>query len=313
MTAAGGARDIDADVLAREMLRGRLERFRHWRCEVDDRPPDEAVHQLRVAARRLQAALRICAPLCEFPPAISPAPLRRIERRFGALRDLDVLSARLATEPAPGSPQGVTSLRELRDALEGDRVAAGRKAAAAVDRRRLSRLLDALDEWTDSPAFTPIAGLSVRLVAPDLLLPVLGRALIHAGWLTVGLPEPQLAAARPLHALRRRLKALRYAVECFSDWYGEPVTGWLNELHAMQDALGSWHDEGLLLLRLEHLDGLDTLREAALARSREALSPWPAWRDRYLDPGVRGSIRRLLEGAQSAAPGSAGRALSAPA
>jgi CHAD domain-containing protein len=183
----------------------------------------------------------------------------------------------------------------LRHVLAGEQVAAERKAAAAVDRRRLTRLLDALEDWGEAPRFTPVGGLALALVAPDLLLPTLGRVLLHPGWLIVNPPLPLRAGARPLHRLRRRIKALRYAVECLSDWYGEPTSGWLSELHAIQNALGNWHDDGLLLRRMEGIEGLDTSRAAALARVREWLRPWPGWRERYLDPGARAAMRRLLE------------------
>ncbi len=281
-----------------EILPGRLERFRHLQAEIDDRPTDDAVHQVRVAARRLQAALRLCGPFCEFPASVTLGPLRRVERRFGALRDLDVLAARLAAEPLPDAPAGAASLHRCRESLERERAAAGRKAATAVDRRRLTRLLDGLDEWLGSPRFSPVAGLDARLIIPDLLLPALGRVLLHPGWLTGDFVAPDLPASRPLHALRRSLKALRYAIECIADRPGEPVSGWLDELHAMQDGLGAWHDEGILRSRLEPLEGLEGLREAALTRARSALQPWPLWRDRYLDPGVRHAMRRMLEGPQ---------------
>ncbi|MBK8005609.1 MAG: CHAD domain-containing protein [Gemmatimonadetes bacterium] len=49
------------------------------------------VHDLRVAARRLRAALTVFAPLLVLPGCVRRQPLRRVERRAGRLRDLDVL------------------------------------------------------------------------------------------------------------------------------------------------------------------------------------------------------------------------------
>lgn len=269
----------------------------HWQADVLHQAEPEAVHQLRVSARRLCAALTVFAPLLHFSKRMSAGPFRRVERRFGALRDLDVEEGLLRAEPVPGSDDTPPShiSQALRDLEEGRRDAWGR-ALRSLRRRRYQLMSHRLGEWLQAPQLGPIGRLPLQAVAPDLLLPSLARVLLEPGWASPFDPPPDSPEAAALHALRRRIKALRYSVECLAGWYGPRVEAWLTELHAIQDALGSWHDQGMLLSRLESAGAPDELIAAARARARDALEPWPAWRARYADPKFRATLRALLQG-----------------
>lgn len=296
-------RNVEAGEGARELLARRLERLGEWRREIGDDPAPEAVHQIRVSARRLRAALSVFGPLLDLPPQVRIRPLRRLEARFGALRDLDVMTAALAPDGLPTLDEaGREGLERVASHVTAHRLTAVDRARWAARRRRLHNLIESLAAWLEAPRYTPPAALAIAAVGPDLLLPALSRVLLHAGWL-IGVPlEPDAPSARVLHSLRRRLKELRYRVECLEDWYGEPVTVWLAELHALQDALGAWHDEALLLDCLERAGGPPALGELARARARHALAMWPEVRSRYLEPRFRLELRQRLGGGASSVP-----------
>lgn len=304
MTHPGATQNTGA--LVEHALDERLDAFLRSRADCADDPSTEAVHQIRVATRRLRAALNLFDPLLTLPDDVAPRILRRVERRFGRVRDLDVVRTALREAgAASGSHSRPAAYSRLAATVDASGREARKRAVAEIGRRRLRHATGGLRSWLEHPVLTPVAQLPVSLIAPDLLLPFLARALLHPGWQIAEPPDPDAAAATPLHALRRRLKQLRYAVECLTDWYGAPGELWLSELHAIQDGLGDWHDQGLLLELIAGADGTAALRLASLERARTALAAWPAWRARYLDSAVRTGLRTLLGGASPNALGTA--------
>ncbi|MBK7714806.1 MAG: CHAD domain-containing protein [Gemmatimonadetes bacterium] len=273
-----------ADALAQ-----RLDAFRGAAEASGDTGDDEAAHRVRVTARRLHAALLLWRPLLALPAAARPGVLRRVEQRFGARRDLDVLRARVEALRTTERPLAdvIATLRARTDDAE-------ERGRLVLRRRSTRRMIAALTEWIATPAWTPLATLSPPHLLPWLIAPTASRVLVHPGWAVAGIPEPDDPDGRPLHRLRRRLKALRYRLECLSGWYGAPIEAWLAELHAMQDALGAWHDEGVMLRMLVHAGLEPALGAVARTRAAAAMAPWPAWRERYLDAGVRSRCWALL-------------------
>lgn len=265
-------------------LAARLERFAAG-ARID--PADaEGAHRARVTARRLHAALVVWRPLLALPPAVRPAVLREVERRLGALRDLDVLQGHLIPV--------LETLPALRQRLGEARAAALALARRAVARGSLRRTLEGVERWVAEPTFHPLASLPPWRVGPALVAPALTRVLLAPGWLVEGQPDPLDPRAAPLHALRRRVKRLRYRLECLEPWGGAELAAWLEELHAMQDALGDWHDAGVLLEWLgEPSDGEDLLA-AARRRATAALAPWPAWRARWQSRAGQAAVWRRL-------------------
>lgn len=265
-------------------LAARLERFAAG-ARLD--PADaEGAHRARVTARRLHATLVVWRPLLALPAQVRPGTLREVERRLGALRDLDVLQGHLTPV--------LERMPVLQARLAEARAAALELARRAVGRGRLRRTLQGVEAWVAEPAFHPLAALPPWRVGPALAAPALTRVLLSPGWLVEGQPDPLDPRAAPLHALRRRVKRLRYRLECLEPWGGEDLAAWLEELHAMQDALGDWHDAGVLLDWLGEPAGQEDLLAAARMRATAALAPWPGWRARWLSrAGQRLCWRRL--------------------
>ena len=280
------------------IVRPRLSRLEERLAAMGDAPGEEATHQVRVAARRLAAALDSFAAVMGEPPACRVAPLRRVERRLGALRDLDILEQALARDAdEAGDDECRAALRRAQDMVEKGRDRATRRALRAVDRPGLLRARESLADWLEAPRFSSLGSLPTAAVAPDLYLPALGEILVHPGWEVRGAPQPDAAGADALHALRRRLKGLRYRIECLSGWFGGPAESWLDELHRMQDALGAWHDDGVMLELLVRAGAPALALDRVQTRARLVLGPWEGWRQRYLDPDERQQMRSILLGA----------------
>jgi CHAD domain-containing protein len=271
----------------------RTRRLRRCACASRDMPTAGRVHDTRVAVRRLQACLRVFRPVLLLPSAVPNAPLRRVERRLGRLRDLDLLRDALI-DLAVSDPADALCLALLRARLLEERAPALAFARAALDRRQYRRVMRALRRWAERPSFTPLAVLPAGQVVPELILPQLARTLLHPGWLIGTLSSIEDPRADALHRLRRRVKALRYAVESVEPVYGGAVRGCLGRLARIQDGLGAYHDWLTLYTRLRAEAVSQSLLQLPACRALAALQPWPRWRMLALDPRERAALRRIL-------------------
>ncbi len=221
----------------------------------------EPVHQLRVATRRLRAALRLFAPL--LPARFATAAHRDLAwlaRAIGAVRDLDVLSELVRKQAARLEPELRRASGPLGVALHEQRAQALAALGTRLDSRRGRRLLERLAAFADSRA--PV-GRGARLgdVAPDLLRPHV-RAVVRAGR-RLG-PE---AEAAELHRLRVRTKRLRYALETLRSLGDRSTRELLGRLERLQDTLGKGQDA---------VTAIAWLREVAATRGRPASALLPA-------------------------------------
>lgn len=228
------ARDDPADAAARAVLRFHLRAFA--REAVGARAGEvEAIHQLRVATRRLRAGLRLFAPILPVAPvAAAREDLAWLGRAIGAVRDLDVLALAL----------GARARRldgEMRDALGPlERIIRERRAAAhatlvdALDSprgRAVADRLRALAQGGPSHRETPLGKL-----APGLLQPLV--AAVERAGRRVG----RDTAPEDLHRLRVRVKRLRYALETLRGLGGRRVAKVVKRLARVQEVLGELQD-----------------------------------------------------------------------
>ena len=107
----------------------------------------EHVHDMRVATRRLRAALEVfepCFPSPQFAEAL--AEVKAIADALGERRDRDVAIAeldRFAEGLAPGDRRGVASLAER---LAAEQAQANAELEAFVSAQRLAALSERLSE-----------------------------------------------------------------------------------------------------------------------------------------------------------------------
>ncbi|WP_161800982.1 CHAD domain-containing protein [Kitasatospora griseola] len=201
-----------------------------------DRP--DAVHQMRVAARRLRSALRTHRRHLAGDHTGLEDELRRLGRSLGRARDAEVLGERLLTQarqlPDGGDRERV--LAELATWNSRETREARTAALAALDSQRFRDLLTALTALAENP---PLSARATKPAGPEFT-----RLLRHEHRRTA----ERLAAAEhapegparehALHDARKAAKRARYAGETA----GRPARGFTRRMRALQDVLGRHQD-----------------------------------------------------------------------
>jgi len=225
----------------------------------------EALHDMRVATRRMRAAFVLFAPYYD-PKALKPLGkgLRRTGRTLGAVRDLDVLIARARAASERLAAEGRGDLMPLLEAWEADRAAARGRMLAYLDGPAYRRFVADFAAFLAAPpaAASPTASDQVRHVVPRLILERYEAVRAFERLL----PAADLAT---YHALRIECKGLRYALEFFREVLGEETPALIKQVIAMQDLLGELQDarvaEALLTTFLDARKGAAADREGAAA------------------------------------------------
>ncbi|MFZ4066303.1 MAG: CHAD domain-containing protein [Phenylobacterium sp.] len=233
---AGG---ITAGEALRQALLGSLAEVAGRTRDTANDPSVEAVHQMRVALRRMRSlALVFRRRLDEAPAATVRAGLRDLAQACGEVRELDVLMAM-----GPAGPALDTALSEARH-----RAAAGLSAGLAAAPARLTLLEGLLlAETGDWPGLARNAEGAAEGLGSDL----------ERRWRRIRREGLDADALEPedLHALRLHIKAFRYALAAFEcqDWR-RAAPGFEAALRKAQDALGLLNDAGMAEGVLSRLD-----------------------------------------------------------
>jgi len=181
-------------------------------------PGAEAVHQLRVAARRLRSALSTFKALVgdERLPAVK-ADLKWLAGRFNDARNLDVFADSVAAQakalasPPPG-------LDALTAGLATARRKAWSEAAETASSARFRALMIDATAWVETGDWIAAAGpASAKAFARHALKKRLQKVLNHGRRLG-------RADDTARHHLRIEVKKLRYAAEAFAGLY--PARPW---------------------------------------------------------------------------------------
>ncbi|MFC4021361.1 CHAD domain-containing protein [Micromonospora sp. GCM10011542] len=202
---------------------------------------DTAVHQMRVACRRLRSDLRTFAPLVRTSWARPlRAELHWLAGVLGAARDVEVLRDRLRRTATadPLSPLDPAAVDRLDDVLAERQ----RRALAAVDdalrSRRYLALVDALVLAARSPRLTRRAGAPAKRALPRLVARPWRRLTGPDG--VDGL-DPAAADER-WHTVRKEGKQARYAVGAVAPALGRGARRLSRALARVQDVLGEHQD-----------------------------------------------------------------------
>ena len=204
------------DGLIAELIRQQV-RLQACLARLAARTDDEALHDLRIALRKLRSLLR---PLRGLPGVeVLDQAAGAVGALSGPLRDREVLLVELGRFEMAAAVQW-------------------RRAELERDYRRLVTILDA---W---PALW-------RTAAGNALLPALGtrvgkRLARQRRRLIEALADP----AHDRHRLRLLIKRVRYGAEAYPSRAGIPAAP-ATALKAAQAALGDWHDRLQWLQRAE--------------------------------------------------------------
>ncbi len=204
---------------------------------------DDAVHQLRVACRRLRSGLKTFGPLLdETWTSELRDELSWLAGSFGDLRDREVLLAHieadlddLAQDPevAPSAEAARTLIRRR---LRREMTAARRSALEAMRSERYLTLLDRLVEAAREPRVTPAADQSAAQALPPLVAASWTRLAKRARKLTPDSP------AEDWHATRIAAKRARYAGEASVAVFGQPARRYAAQVERLTELLGGHQD-----------------------------------------------------------------------
>ncbi len=208
----------------------------------------EELHDMRVATRRLRAAIDFFGDVLPVRARTLRAELTWLAGVLGGVRDLDVQIERLddmerwvMADGSDGSP-----LDDLRRLLTAQRVAARRVLLDALDSVRWERLAAGLTSMVRaSPRGRPAAARQPAAAAlPDLVTPR-HRAVVKAAR-----RAGSSGVATDYHRLRIRCKRLRYSLEFTAGVYGGRTEQFTKKLARLQDSLGLMQDAEVATGRL---------------------------------------------------------------
>ena len=228
----------------------------------------EAVHDLRVAVRRLTQALTV-GKAC-FPSRTVKKVRRRLRTAMtlaGAVRDCDIALKLVARSRAEDAAETEVKLRSRRNGA--------RKVLVASLRQWTSR--NFLSKWRQAlGAEAPPTG-SKLVTAEDVArrkLPGLAVAFFREGRRAAS----QDASTEQLHELRLAAKKLRYTLELFAEFYGPAADDWVVQLRTAQSLLGGINDCVVTRRLVEEAGGSATMVAALKRRQRRKTSEFrKAW------------------------------------
>ncbi len=221
-----------------------------------------AVHDARVALRRLRAMLAVFGPVLEDVPAGLLDELRRISRRLAPTRDIEIVAERLQSHLTGITDPETRAIVEARLAHGTDRAA--RRATAALAGRRTAALLADLDQLPPDTRHEPVIYQEIQ--APRLARLALEDLCDAFGLLAGTLPDLRpRQRAHLLHVRRKQAKTVRAtlvaldttpalrthlhkAIGRLQNLLGEyqdavVVRAWLRDLSAAEPETAAWaHD-----------------------------------------------------------------------
>ena len=230
-----GPTEVDGSMLADEVAFAILRR--HFASMLAHEPAvrlgedPEELHDMRVATRRLRAALKLYKETLPKRAERYERDLRFFAGALGDVRDLDVHLERL---PGEASGNGEI-LNEVFVALEERRTEARRRMLEALDSNRYERFVASFS-GTLRRGRSPSPTGPILEAAPDLVRRRYKKVRKDARTLTGDSPPEDF------HDLRKKGKRLRYALEPLQVLYGKPAEGLVELLKAVQDNLGDHQD-----------------------------------------------------------------------
>jgi CHAD domain-containing protein len=230
-----------ADSSTEEIVAGAIgasvRRFIHHDPLVRLSQDPEAVHQCRVATRRLRSDLRTFRPLLDRDRT-EPIrdELRWLGRALGTVREADVMAAQLQAMADDLPAEDRVSAERLFGRLEQERGRAQAELIETLDQDRALDLLDRLVALSRTPAMAPGNGGPSEPAIPPLIDTPWKRLRKAVSALD---DEPSDEA---LHQVRIRAKRCRYAAEAIAPVVGKDAAAFAKAAADLQDLLGGHQD-----------------------------------------------------------------------
>jgi len=207
----------------------------------------EELHDMRVATRRMRAALPVFGDYLDMEQmAPFVKGLRRTGRALGAVRDLDVFWEKTQAYLDALPPEQQSGLHLLRVVWEAERERVRARMLVYLDSDRYVRFKERFDEFLQTPGAGALPVLTeggeprshrLRHVAPVVVYHRLAAVRAYDEWVT----GPDVPLER-LHQLRIAAKGLRYTMEYFQEILGPEAKDAIGEIKQLQDHLGDLQD-----------------------------------------------------------------------
>ncbi len=265
----------------------------------------EGVHRMRVATRRLRAALQAFKPVLPgLPFEELHSEFKWLAARLGAVRDLDVYLASLADYTCGIPPQELSLLTGYELRLAEARQKARDRLIGCLSSERYEKLRH---DFTDQLKSKLAKGLKPR--ARRLCIAEAAELLISSQYeavLSQGRAISPDSPSEELHDLRIACKRLRYLFEIFEAAYQRPIAKSIKRLKSLQELLGEYQDACVAVgdarayaeqvsMREEHRGLLlacgqlmHSLQQTAQARRRSFSVAWERF-DRH------GRLKKLMD------------------
>lgn len=198
----------------------------------------DAVHQVRVSARRLRSILRTFEPLLnrEWSTGLRQE-LAWLADEMGLIRDSEVLEKRLLSHiTLIPETERVAAGECIQQALDRRIEVARQGALAAIRSDRHTYLVQDLIEASRAPQLLDDAYQACEDVLPDLVAKTWRVLRKSCGALELG------GQAHEWHLARIKAKRARYAVDCLAPIFGGKVAKFAKALAAVTEVLGDHQD-----------------------------------------------------------------------
>jgi len=225
----------------------------------------EAVHQLRVAVRRLRSAISTFKTVTGGEPAVAiNTELKWLARACDEARDLDVFALDNDAFAQPG-----LDLSALAPLVEAARQRGHAKACAAVASGRFRDLVLEATAWVETGDWLSAHGKAARRARDAPVAGFAAKALAHRRkrLLKLGRDIETIADA-DRHEARIAAKKLRYAAEAFAPLFDADAKPFIKTLKALQEHLGTLNDGAVAAELVARL----SLKGPALAAAKRLLT-----------------------------------------
>ncbi len=221
----------------------------------------EELHDMRVATRRIRAALDLFQDVLPVRAQTSRQELGWLGSVLGEVRDLDVQLERHVTDRAQVAellgPVAARELEPLRELLLAERHEARGRMLVALDSERYEQLVDGLESLARSGSArrVPLSRTPAAVAMPELV------DQRHRAATKAARRARRTGEAADYHRLRIRCKRLRYCLEFARDVMSGRTDRYVRHLTKLQDTLGRLQDDETAV---DQLHKLATSRDPAL-------------------------------------------------
>ncbi len=236
----------------------------------------EAVHELRVAIRRLTQALVV------FKPCFPAKEVKKVRRRLGKImalagdvRNCDIAVRLLAKSRIEFAVALRSKAQTQRKEAERDLITALRRwivrKSSSKWRARLSP--DVADHQT-------FCGTTIETTA-QRMLPRMAKDFLRGGD-EVAVPN---ISPEKLHQFRIASKKFRYTLELFTPLYGPTIHAWLDQIKAVQTLLGDFNDCETVRAMIARWPGSKAVDGQLKKRQQRKMEEFARqWHERLADP-----------------------------